>query len=260
MVIMKLSQKSRFFIVPIFLGLCICFTSFHSPSANSNLKGCTCLSIDKLDFHRWIIGSEPMMSFFLFNHNGKLLSSMIPSADWIKIAEVSYENNLKEVIVKLDVSNLSPGLYQERLEFVSDDCPFVLPIRLDLVKQKTIVQMGYDIPTVLVNGKPFEQPAATFVRNGLSFIPIRITCEAFGARVEYKKEDDTRVILIKHQDQMVEIPFNNNNMMINGQKVYMGEEIQVRSGIAFLPILVLQKVFYFSTQYYDKCRFITIVN
>lgn len=257
---MKLSRIRRIIFVPIFVLLCICITLFHYSPVNSINKGCTCLSIDKLDFHRCKIGSEPMMSFFLFNHDGKLLSSMTPSADWIKIAEVSYENDLKEVKVKLDVSNLSPGLYQEKLEFVSDDCSFILPIRLDLVKQKTIVQIGYDNPTVLVNGKPIELPAATFVRHGLSFIPIRVTCEAFGGTVDYKKEDDNRVILIHYQDQEVEIPFNNNNMLINGQKVYMGEEIQVRSGVAFLPILVLQKIFYFSTQYNDKCRFITIVN
>lgn len=257
---MKKMINTRFFLLPVLLVLCTILTSFYSPSVISSDKDCACLSIEKLDFHRWTIGSEPMMSFFLYNHDGKLLSTMMPSANWIKIEETSYENDLKEITVKLDITNLTPGLYQEKLEFVSDNCSFVLPIRLDLVKRKTIVQMAYDNPLIKVNGEDFPQPAAPFTRHGLSFIPIRVTCEAFGATVEYKKEDNDRIILIKYQDQVIKIPFNNNNMMVNGQKVYMGEEIQVRSGIAFLPILVLQKVFYFSVQYYDKCRFITIVN
>jgi len=185
---------------------------------------------------------------------------MNPSTDWIKVEEISYENDLKEVIVKLDVTNLSPGFYQEKLEFVSDGCPFVLPIRLDLVKHKTIVQLEYDKPIVLVNGKPFEQLASPFVRHGLSFIPIRVTSEAFGAKVEYKKVGDSRVILLKYLDQVIEIPFNSMNMVINGQEVYMGEEIQVRVETAFLPVLVLQKIFHYSMQYYGKCRFITLVN
>lgn len=257
---MKKMMNTRFFLLPVLLVLCIVLTSFYSPSVISSNKDCHCLSTKELDFKRCTIGSEPMMSFFLTNHDGKLLSTMIPSADWIKIEETAYENNLKEIIVKLDVANLSPGLNQEKLEFVSDDCSFVLPIRLDLVERKTIVQMAFDIPTVTVNGKGFLQYAAPFVKHGLSFIPIRITCEAFGATVEYKKEDDVRMILIKYQDQVVEITFNNNNMMINGQEVYMGEEIDIRSETAFLPILVLQKIFNFSIQYNEECRLITIVN
>ncbi|MDD4663297.1 MAG: hypothetical protein PHD83_01365, partial [Caldisericia bacterium] len=72
---MRQSVKNHFFFVPILIVMCICFTSFHYSSVNSNNNSCTCLSIEELDFHRWTIGSEPMMSFFLYNHDGKLLSS-----------------------------------------------------------------------------------------------------------------------------------------------------------------------------------------
>jgi|GEM_PF-3280270 len=251
--------KNYFIFSLILLVLFVISVSLLHPFVKSSDETYYCLSCDELDFHRWTTDSSPVMSFFIQNHDEKLMETMTYSAGWINVSEISYYNHLKEIIVSLDVSDLSPGLYREKIEFMSDDNRYVLPIRLDLVKSKTIVQLTYSNPTIMVNGQPTLLLASPFAYKDLTFVPLRAICEAFGATVSFKKEEDNKVICITYQDQVIELPFNNDYMVINGEKNNIAERIQIRNSTAFFPIEYVRKIFQFSIQFNSQCRLITLV-
>jgi len=85
--------------------------------------------------------------------------------------------------VKLDLSKLNPGYYQEYIEIFSNGGYYKLPVRVDLVENRTIIRITIDNPRVLVNENEFILAGAPFIRRGLVYLPLRVIFESLGAKV-----------------------------------------------------------------------------
>jgi hypothetical protein len=216
------------------------------------------VSCDNLDFYRWSKNSNPTLSFFISNSSeGTLKGDLIPSSTWIKLSDTSFESNLKEIIVNLDVSNLPPGLYKEKIEIKSNGGVYTLPVRLDLVEKKVIIQMNVDNPTISINTKPVEIKYPPFIKQGLSYLPLRIICESFGATLSY--EASTKKLKILYQDLNIEIMILENYMVVNGYKWTIEKPAEIRQNITFVPLSVIKTIFDPFIQYNPEFRLYTIV-
>jgi hypothetical protein len=220
------------------------------------------ISCENLDFNRWSKDSTPTMNFVIYNYyDGTLKGELVPSVNWIKVSETSFEGNLKEIIVKLDVSNIPPGLYKEKIEIKSNGGDYTLPIRLDLVEKKVIVFITYDNQIIVVDSKEILLNAAPFIMNGWSYIPLRIICESFGATVsfEYVGKERTKVITILYKDQQAKLYFNGNEMELNGIRQIIDGPIAIRKNTAFIPLNAIKEIFKPDIQYNSNFRTITLI-
>lgn len=222
------------------------------------------VSCESLDFNRWSKNSNPSLSFIIFNGcNGILKGTLTPSVNWINLSETSFEGNLKEINVQLDVSNLSPGLHKEKIDIKSNGGDFTLPIQLDLVEKKVVILIAYDNPMIVVDSKPVLLDAASFIKSGWSYLPLRVICESFGAKVSFEYVgiglERKKVITILHKDQTVKLFFNENFIEVNGINRNMDGPMEIRGRTAFVPLNTIKTIFDPIIQYNSKFRTITLV-
>jgi len=216
------------------------------------------VSCNNLDFYRWSKNSNPTLSFFISNSfDGILKGELIPSATWIKLSDSSFESNLNEIIVNLDVSNLPPGLYKEKIEIKTNGGDYTLPVRLDLVEKKVIIQMNIDNNVVSISTKPVKINYPPFIMQGNSYLPLRIICDSFGATLSY--EASTKKLKILYKDLNIEIIILENYMVVNGYKWTIEKPAEIRQYITFVPLSVIKTIFNPFIQYNPEFRLFTIV-
>jgi len=203
------------------------------------------ISCEILDFDRWPVGSHPNMCFVIsVNEDIELKGEIYPSAKWINLSKSSFEGIQNLIEVSLDLSSLSPKLYQESIQIKTNLGDCTLPVRLDLVEKRSVVQVIFDNPHIFVNGKDILLPAASFVYHGYPFVPLRPICEAFGASVSYKDEGPGKykIMTVTYQDRKVEFFRDQEFMIINGIKVSIPEKTTNRSGVTFVPVYLLKSL------------------
>jgi len=203
------------------------------------------ISCKILDFDRWPVGSHPNMCFVVTDANDIGLKGEInPSVNWIKLSKSSLEGTQNLIEVSLDLSSLSPKLYKETIHIKTNFGDYSLPVRLDIVKQRAVVQVIFDNPNVLVDGKNVLLPAASFVYHGYTFVPLRPICEAFGASVSYKDEGPgkNKIITVTYQERKVEFFLYQDFMIVNGNKITIPELITNRFGVTFIPVVYLKNM------------------
>lgn len=237
----------RWFSVFVFLCSFVLFVlPQNSPVKSTNNNLCSIkLSHNILDFDRWPVGSHPSMCFVIsVLEDIGLKGEIYPSVDWIKLSKSSLEGIQNLIEVSLDLSSLSPKLYQETIHIKTNIGDFSLPVRLDLVKRRTVVQIIFDYPHIIVNGEDIVLPAASFVYHGYPFVPLRSICEAFGATVSYKDEGSgkDKITTVTYQDRKVEFFRDQVFMIVNGNKVNIPEKITNRAGVIFVPAVYLKNM------------------
>jgi hypothetical protein len=203
-----------------------------------------------------------------------LKGEIYPSANWIKLSKSSFEGIQNLIDVSLDLTTLSPKLYQETIQIKTNIGDYSLPVRLDLVEKRCVVQVMFDNPNVLVNGKNILLPAAPFLSHGYTFVPLRPICEAFGATVSYKEEGSGKykITTVTYQDRKVEFFWDQDFMIVNGIKHTISEKITNRSGVTFVPVVYLKNMalprlpdsltrtlFNYDIQYVEETRLTTLI-
>jgi hypothetical protein len=214
-----------------------------------------------LDFNKRVNSSNPTMNFFISNLcNGTLKAELSPSSIWIKLSESSFEGNLKEIIVLLDVSNLPPGLYKEKIEIQSNGGNYILPIRLDLVEKKVIIQFIPDNQKIVINSKPIISNWPPFVYHGIFWVPLRIICESFGTTLTFEPGGKKAVqrVDILYKDIHVQLMDGESYMLMNGIKCLIDEPFLIRGNSTFIPLNVIKTIFNPDIQYNSTQRLFTI--
>jgi len=262
-----------------FLVLCfsILFVLPHNSPVKSNNNNLCSLDISHklLDFDRWPVGSHPSMSFAIsVLSDVGLKGEIYPSANWIKLSKSSFEGLQVLIDVSLDLSELPPKLYKETIQIKTNIGDYSLPVRVDLVEKRSVVQIIIDNPYVFVNGKDVLLPAASFIYHGYIYVPLRTICEAFGATVSYKREESGkyRITTVTYQDRKVEFFSDQNFMVVNGIKIDIPEQITNRFGVTFIPVVYLKNfplprfpdsltrsLFNCDIQYIDETRTTTLI-
>ena len=248
----------------VILSLLILCFNFEKPVKSEPVYPTTIyVSKNELNFNRWSKGSTPTTSFVISSHNGSLKIVLTPSQNWINLSETSIDSNLKEITVTLDVSNFKPGLYKEKLEIKSNRGSYTLPIRLDLVEKKVVVQMFLDSNYVVIDTKPISLDAAPFIMKGVIYVPLRVVCESFGATVtfEYIGKERVQTINILYKDQRkIKLFFNKSYMEVEGIKINIDGPIINRVNTAFIPLNTIKDIFKPDIQFNSDFRLITLIN
>jgi hypothetical protein len=220
------------------------------------------LSKDSLNFHRLNKNSNSSMVFFLSNlFDGTLKGELITFSNWIELSSSTFEGNLIKIDVKLNVRNLLNGLYMEKIEIKSNGGNITLPIRFELIDKETIIQLQFDNPDVFINSNPTRLKYPPFVYKALSYVPLRLICESFGATVTFQQngKNEYKTINVKYQDINVQIPIGGDFITLNGNKQMINGTVEIRNYLAFVPISVIETIFYVERHFNPSLRLTTLI-
>jgi len=87
-----------------------------------------------------------------------------------------------------------------------------------------------------VNGAPLSEPLQVepYIKNGNTYVPIRVISEAFGAKVEWLS--DVKGIIIEFMGKKIEMQVGSKKAIVNGVSVELGSPPEIKGGITFVPI------------------------
>lgn len=219
------------------------------------------LSKDSLNFHRLTKKSNSSMDFYISNlFDGTLKGQLITSANWIELSSYNFEGNLIKMDVKLNVRNLSNGLYVEKIEINTNGGNISLPIRFELIEEETIIQLQFDNPDVFINSKPTRLKYPPYFTK-TSFVPLRLICESFDATVTFQQngKNEFKTIDVKYQDIYAQIPIGGDFITLNGNKQMINGTIEIRNYLAFVPISVIEIIFHVERHYNPSMRLTTLI-
>lgn len=220
------------------------------------------VSLSSLNFNRCTKNSSPSMKFIISNFSlGTLNGKIKCSSNWIKLSSTIIEDNLNEIVVYLDLSELTPNLYIDEIEIESNGGNFILPVRVDLVEKKTINQFIWDNPRAIINSKPTILVYPSFVHYGIGFVPLRVICESFGATVTFDRNEKNFVqkVNVEYKDLRIQFIIDQKYMIVNNLKVPIDKEPEIRYYQTFIPFDAIKDAFGADVQTNSKHRMVTFV-
>jgi len=104
------------------------------------------------------------------------------------------------------------------------------------VYHKVEVKLTIGSKEVIVNGTPLSEPLQVepYIKNGNTYVPIRVISEAFGAKVEWLS--DVKGIVIEFMGKKIEMQVGSKKAIINGKAVELDTPPEITSGVTFVPI------------------------
>jgi hypothetical protein len=183
------------------------------------------------------------MRFSLRNINpGPINISLKSSATWIKLSFSDNAGKTMDVTVRLVVSGLTIGSYEEKIEVTSDGGNLTIKVLLEIVEKKTRVKLTLDNTVGLIDNipqKPLECPP--FIMGGKSYLPLRFVMEAFGAKVEWEQITNElnpkafiRYIRIKSPSINIEYSSVDQTVFVDQQPLINNFQLIIRSSRAFV--------------------------
>jgi len=251
------TKKLMILLIVVFL-----YSFFSMFTAISISKDCDyVVSHPLLDFHQCTISESPSMHFFILNfwEQFKNIEGKIkPSVTWINVSPSEFKGRSTEIQVKLDLSTLSSGLYRETIEIISDYGNFSLPVRVDVVEKTKFVSLVFDSPYVIANHERVVLSAAPYVARSIPYLPLRVICDTFGATIQYNA--DTRHIMILYENNRIEIPRDQNYVIVNGERRNLCADCtpEIRNYSTFLPMEFFQEVMNLQIYRHYNLRAVTI--
>lgn len=90
------------------------------------------------------------------------------------------------------------------------------------------------------NGKTFTMPAATFISNGRTYMPVRSLAGLLGAKVDYKTHKSGDTITLTFPGNIVTIAVSTRRVEVNGEyKFTLNAPVLINKGTAFVPLAEL---------------------
>lgn len=232
-------------LVRCFSLLVVCLLLLPCYSTKAEPKPQLALNKTILNFRRCTISDQPVVSFRLRNINtGPLKVSLQPSANWIQLSVTDFVGESKEVEVRLAVSGLALGSYEEKIEVTSDGGNLTIQVLLEIVQKKTRVKLTLDNAIGEIDDVPQEyMRAAPFIKGGRSYLPLRFVMEAFGAKVEWEQVSNElnpnafiRYIRIKSPSIDIDLRFSDQVVLVNKHQLAMKFDFPIRNSRTFVPI------------------------
>jgi hypothetical protein len=224
------------------LVVCLFLLPFYQTKAEPKPQIASNTSI--LNFRRCTVTDQPVLRFKLVNINSGLIKvSLKPSATWIKLSVTDFVQEEMEIDVRLAVSGLTIGSYEEKIEITSDGDNLTIKILLEIVKKKTRVKLTLDNPVELIDDVPqIPLEAAPFIMGGKSYLPLRFVMEAFGAKVEWEQITNElnplafiRYIRIKSPSIDIEYSSVDQIVFVDHRPLINNFQFTIRGSRAFVP-------------------------
>lgn len=93
-----------------------------------------------------------------------------------------------------------------------------------------------EIPVDLeINGRYIKNDISPYMKNGTTFAPVRVLCNALGADVEWV-EDKVKIYSDKSE---IEIKKNSDTASVNGKSVKMSSKMAIHQDRSFVPVRFL---------------------
>lgn len=196
-----------------------------------------------LDFGRQIPGSQPVLSFKISNQNdGKLKGTLSSSVAWIKLSATSFNDQLKEINVILDIEKLKFYLYKEFISIKSTGGDFTLPIRLDLVDKKIVIEMQLGNHSIRVDNKFYHSRIAPFSENSTYYVPFFYILQVYGATKKY--DSNAKIWTITYQDITALVDLNKQgSLKVNGKEFSIQQPIIQKGDTSMYPIQYVLSIF-----------------
>ena len=97
-----------------------------------------------------------------------------------------------------------------------------------------VIRVEIGSATVEVDGRRFENDVPPVVKNGRTFLPIRVVAENLGATVGWNGK--TQSVTIEKDGKMIEVPIGKQTVWIDGKTVELEQAAFVEKGRTYLPL------------------------
>ena len=105
-----------------------------------------------------------------------------------------------------------------------------------IVYHKVEVKLAIGSLNMIVNGVSSDQPlsVAPYIKEGKTFVPLRVISEALGAKVEWLP--DVKGIVIEFMGKKIEMQVGSKRAVVNGKVVDLDTPPEITNGVTFVPI------------------------
>jgi hypothetical protein len=221
---------------------------FSPYTEDPDIKPILSVSQTILDFGRQIPGSQPILSFKISNQNdGKLKGTIASSAAWIKLSSSSFNDQVKEINVILDIDKLKSNLYKEFIYIKSSGGNFTLPICLDLVDKKIVIEMQLGQLKARIDSKEIALPCTPFLEKSSLYVPLRFIAESFGSKIEWKANTGGKsggALIIIYKDIVAVLETNKSTLLVNGALLTLKQPVMLKNGTLVCPIEAVMAIFH----------------
>jgi hypothetical protein len=221
---------------------------FSPYTEDPDLKPILTVNQTILDFGRQIPGSQPIFTFKISNKNdGKLKGTLTSSATWIKLSTSAFNDQSKEINVILDIAKLKTNLYKELIYIKSNGGNISLPIRLDLVDKKIVIEMQLGQRKARLDSRDILLPCAPFLEKSSIYVPLRLIAESFGSKIAWKENSNGKaggILTIIYKDIVAVLETNKSTLLVNGALLTLKQPITLKNGTLVCPIEAVLAIFH----------------
>ena len=127
-----------------------------------------------------------------------------------------------------------------------------------MVYHQVEVRLAIGSRSVTVNGIVAEDEldVAPYIKQGSTFVPLRVLSEALGAKVEWLA--DVRGIVIELMDNKIEMQIGSSRAIVNGRTTEMAIPPEITQGVTFVPLRFVADVLGAETEWIAETREIVV--
>lgn len=180
----------------------------------------------------------------LLNEDGTVVvnekEAVMNGRNWKATVSVSYGKNIVKIIA-------SDTLGNETNQTTEVEVYKKMEVKLSIGKKK-----------VVVNGQEQEKPltVAPYLKNGTTFVPIRVISESLGAKVEWIPQ--MKGIVIEFMDKKIEMQIGSKTAIVNGKLVSIDFPPENTKGVTFVPLRFVAEAMGAKTEWIPASRDIVI--
>jgi hypothetical protein len=144
------------------------------------------------------------------------------------------------VIKRIYVTNPEQGQDERALKgnIKIDDISFVYKGSLPALPNSK-VKLTVNKKAVTLDNKSMILEQAPIIMSGNTMIPIRFVTEALGGTVKWN--DAERKVTILRGDKLIELWIDNNNLLVNGNKVTAEVPPKIINNLTLVPLRVISE-------------------
>ena len=148
----------------------------------------------------------------------------------------------KEVILTFK-EPLKKGEYKDTLVIKSNGGEAEIPINLNISKEKLIVKLYIGKTEAFVGNNKVLLDVPPYIKNGVTFVPIRFISEAFGAEVFWDASIGKGQVKIIFKGKTIILLIDSKKAYVDGKEFSLLEAPEIKNGRTFVPIRFISEAF-----------------
>jgi hypothetical protein len=143
-------------------------------------------------------------------------------------------------LTKLYVVNLEEGQDERELqgELAIDDLTLQYPPAPFDIK-KPIIVMNVGKKQAKVNGVAVKLPAAPFMQDGVTYLPLRFVGEVMGGQIDWS--GTAKKVRVLRGDKMLELWVGGTDMTVDGVREKLTSSPILKNGSVYVPVRIISE-------------------